>query len=161
MAFGSGTAAGVGGAVSDIFAGMGASSKAKGLKLEAQQYRRSAAFSLQQAELSRQSTAIKDASLLRQMFMVVGGTQAALGAAGFSGGGSATDIMAMNASQAAMERATAHASGLVQEEGYKVQAENYQSMAKAADAAAKAAKSSEIGSYISAGIKLAGAVVTL
>lgn len=161
MAFGAETASGFGGAVSDLFGGSGASAKAKGLKLEAQAYRRSAGFALQQAEFTRQNTAIKDAQLTRNAFMVVGGTQAALGAAGLSGGGSALDVMAMNASQAALEKATSHASGLIAEQGYKVQAENFQSMAAAADAAAKAAKKSGIGSFISGGIKAAGAIATL
>lgn len=147
MAFGMGTFSAIGGAVSDIFGGQeradgmriqatGTRLKAYGDRMAADNYDLSAGFADTNQEFTRQATAIKLAQQDRQLYLGLGTTQADVGAAGFTMGGSALDLMRAGAQQGALTRQVLGQQGLISEEGYKVQGTSYRNMATAARYAA-------------------------
>lgn len=138
MAIGTGTFSSLGAAAQDLFSAETHRTRARGLELEAGNYDRSAAFSLQNARFTEISTEIKEHQLDRELYKARGGISADVAGAGFAQSGSALDIMADSASQGALMRGVATEQGLITEQGYKVEAENYRSMAEASRMAAEA-----------------------
>lgn len=161
MAFGTGTINSAAGAVSDLFAAEGLRLKAKGLRLEAQNYDAASEFAEKNARFAEVSTGIKTAQTEREIYKTIGGQQADIAGAGFAQGGSALDLLRDSASQGALQLAVGQQQGLIQEEGYEVQAKNYQNMASAARFAAEAEENAATGATWTAGIKAAGAVFSI
>jgi len=138
MAIGAGTFNSLGAAANDLFSIDTHRTKAGGLRIEAQNYDRSAAFSDQNARFTELSTGIKTMQLDRELYKTIGGQAADVAGAGFAASGSALDLMADSARQGALMRAVTTEQGLITEEGYKVEAENYRRMGEAARMAAEA-----------------------
>jgi hypothetical protein len=161
MAFGAGTIGSIGGAVQDLFGSEAHELKAKGLRLEAENYEDAAGFATKNAEFSRISTGIKLAQQDREIYKTLGGVTADVAGAGFSMSGSALDIMRDSASQGALMKAVAGEQGLIQEEGYNVQAKSYANMSKAAEFAAQAEDTAADASMWSAGFKGASAIASI
>jgi hypothetical protein len=161
MAFGTGTIANIGGAVQDLFGSEAHELKAKGLRLEAQNYDEAAGFATQNAGFARTSSEIKQAQLDRESYKALGGIQADVAGAGFAASGSALDILRDSASQGALMKAVASTQGLIQEEGYNVQAKSYQNMSQAAEFAAQAEDTAAEASTWSSVFKGAAAFTSL
>lgn len=161
MAFGAGTINSVGGAVQDIFGAEAHEIKAKGLRLEGENYKEAAGFATQNAEFSRISTGIKLAQQDRETYKALGGIQADVAGAGFAMSGSALDIMRDSASQGALMKAVAGEQGLIQEEGYNVQSRSYENMSRASEFAAQAEDTAATASLWSAGFKSLAAVTSI
>lgn len=161
MAFGTGTINSIGGAVQDLFAADAHRTKAKGLRIEAENYEEASGFAKQNAQFVETSTAIKQAQLDRENYKALGGIQADVAGAGFAASGSALDILRDSASQGALMKAVASTQGLIQEEGYNVQARSYQNMSKAAEFAAQAEDTAAEASQWSAGFKGLAAVASI
>ncbi len=161
MPFGPGTINSIGGAVQDLFGAKAYEKKAQGLRIEAENYDLASGFATKNAEFSRVSTGIKLAQQDRETYKALGGIQADVSGAGFNVSGSALDIMRDSASQGALMHAVAGEQGLIQEEGYKVQAETYTNMGKAAKLAASAADDASNASLWSAAFKGASAVFSV
>jgi len=161
MAFGAGTISSLGGAVSDLFAGQAAGFKAKGSEFEKRNYLLASDLAEQNARFTETSTAIKQAQLAREVTKTTGGMEADVAGAGFAEGGTALDLLRESASQGALTHAVAGQQGLITEAGYKEQAQSYQNMASAAQVAIDADKAAQEGSFITAGLKVAGAVASV
>lgn len=161
MAFGAGTINSFGSAVNDLFSADTHRARAKGLALEAENYDRSAAFSLQNEQFTKTSTDIKQHQLDREAFKSFGGTQADVAGAGFAESGSALDILRDSASQAALTRAVAGEQGLITEQGYEVEAENFRNMSAAARVAQDAENQAADRAPWLAGIHAAAAVASI
>lgn len=161
MAFGTGTISSIGGAVQDIFGAEAHGLKAKGLRLEAENYDEASGFAKQNADFSRISTGIKLAQQDREIYRTLGGAQADIAGAGFAMSGSAIDVLRDSASQGALIKAVAGEQGLIQEEGYNVQSRSYENMAKAARFAAEAEDTAATASQWSAAFKGLNAVASI
>lgn len=161
MAFGTATISSIGGAVQDLFASEAHGLKAKGLRLEAENYEDAADFAEQNAEFSRISTGIKLAQQDREIYKVTGGITADVSGAGFDMSGSALDIMRDSAAQGSLMSAVAGQQGLIQEEGYQVQAKSYNNMSQAAKFAAEAEDKAGTASKWAAGFKFATAAFSI
>lgn len=161
MAIGNATFSDFGGAASDIFAGFGAQSKAKGDLLEQQNYQLAAQYALKEAQYTKMSTAIQEFQQQREVTKSLGQTAADVAGAGFAASGSALDILRESAGQGALQHAVLGYQGLIQEEGYKEQAQSYENMAQAAGDAASAEKMAGTGDFITGGIKVAAGIATL
>lgn len=161
MAFGAGTINSVGGAVQDIFASSAHETKAKGLRIEADNYDLASGFATKNAQFTETSTAIKQAQTDREIYKTLGGISADVAGAGFASSGSALDILRDSASQGALTKAVGEQQGLITEEGYRVQAETYTNMGKAARMAADAEDTAATGAKVSAGFKAAAAVTSV
>jgi hypothetical protein len=160
MAFGSGTINSIGGAVNDLFAAEGHEAKAKGLRIEADNYDLASGYALKNEKFVETSTAIKQAQLDREIYKTIGGQAADVAGAGFSASGSAIDIMRESAAQGALTKAVGQQQGLITEEGYKVQAQTYTNMGEAARLAADAEDNAATGSLWSTGFHAAAAVAS-
>jgi len=158
MAFGTGTINSLGGAVQDLFAAEAHESKAKGLRIEGENYDLASKFSQKNEQFTETSTAIKQAQLDRETFKTIGGQAADIAGAGFASSGSALDLMRDSASQGALTKAVGAQQGLITEEGYKVQAQTYTNMGEAARMAADAEDEAATGARWSAGFHAASAV---
>lgn len=152
--FGASTVSGLGGAASDLFSFGASGLRAKGNRLEAEQYERSAKYADLNAQFTETTTGIKLAQQQRQSFQQIGTIGADVAGAGLAESGSALDLLHQAHSQSALENAVLQQQGLITEEGYKVQAENYRSMAEAARLSADAQELGGVGSLVSAGLKL-------
>jgi hypothetical protein len=148
-------------AVSDIFAGFGAETKAQGDLLEAQEYQQAAAFAFKEAAYTKMSTAIQEQQETREVNKALGQTTADIAGAGFATKGSSMDILRESASQGAITKAVVQYQGLIKEEGYRQQAQSYETMAAAANMAAGAEKTAATGDFIGAGISAIAMVAML
>lgn len=143
-----------GGAVSDLFGGIGdlqqGALKAKGLNLQASGLRIKAQGDLAEAseydlagnlataneKFTEQSQAIKQMQLDRQIASSQGQTSADVAGAGFASSGSALDILRDSASQGALTKQVLGQQGLITEAGFQEQADSFSVMSKAARTAA-------------------------
>lgn len=150
-----------GGAVSDLFAGIGDQYKAQGDQIEKGMYESDASLATQNAAYTQQSTAIKLAQQSRANFQSQSETEANVAGAGLKMSGSALDILANNASQGELTKQVMQQQGLMTEEGYKEQATAYTDQADAAGVAASAAKTAGIGADISGALKGVAAVASI
>ena len=153
MAIGGGTFSDIGGGISDLFAASADRSKAAGDLFEAQNYDLAAKYADQEAEFTKESTAIQTMQAERQIYSSMNQTCADIAGGGFAASGSGLDILAQSASQGALQQAVIQRQGLITEQGYGEQAQSYRTMEQAANMAA--------GAEISAGFKFAAAVGSL
>lgn len=167
--FGMGTVNEIGGAVNDIFGSqMQAKSlelKAKGDQVEAADYLLAAQLAGENEQYTEQSFAVKQAQTNREIEMSMGDVEAGVASNGFNLSGSGLDILKDSAQQGALQKQLLAQQGLITEEGYKVSQQQYQNMAQYAQYAAgveqKMAKEQKMMGYISAGIKVAGAIASM
>lgn len=169
MAFGNATFTDLAGAVGDILQGQ---ATAKGLRLkaqgdltEAQNYDLAASLAGENAEFTKQSTAIKETQAQREIYLGLGKTESDVAGAGFQMSGSALDILRMGASQGALTKQVIGQQGLITEAGYQEQQQAYTNMAGAARYAAGEEESmagdAQRNGWITGGIKGAAALATL
>src|ERR1700730_6424021 len=129
-----------GGAVNDIFAGIGAATnaslQAKGLRIKAagnlaegQEYDLAASLAAENEKFTETSTQIQEAQRERENTLQIGGQRADIAAAGFAESGSALDILRDSASQGALSKAVLGQQGLITEAGYTEQEASYNLMA--------------------------------
>lgn len=161
MALGNSTFSDVGAGVSDIFAAQGARAKQGSDYAEQREYQDAAGLAFQNEEITKQSTAIKEAQLNREVTMSLGKTTADVAGAGFAESGSALDILRSSAQQGALSKAVAGQQGLIQEAGFEEQGQSYLQMANAAGEAGKAEGIAETGDYVAAGVNAVAAIATL
>jgi hypothetical protein len=140
----------LGGAVSDLFAGLGATTqanlKAQGLNLNAQGLRLKAQGDLAEGQeydlasglaaaneaYTAKSTAIQVAQQERSTTLQMGGQQAAQAGAGFAASGSGLDILADSAAQGQLAKSVLQQQGAITEAGYQEQSDSYTLMANTA-----------------------------
>src|SRR5262245_60959100 len=91
-------------AVSDFFAADALRTKAKGARIEAEQYGLARDLSNLNAQYTQQSTAIRQYQLERQAHLVTGEQRADVAASGFGEAGSALDLMRDSVTQAALTK---------------------------------------------------------
>lgn len=169
MAFGLGTINAFGGAVQDLMQGEATakslSLKAAGNRSEAENYGLAADLADQNAEFTRQSTAVKQYQADRALLLGQGQTQSDIAGAGFGNSGTALDLMRMNAQQGALTRSVLTQQGLITEAGYQEQSKAYSNMQKAALYAAQVqdemADDARSNSQISAGFKVAAGIASI
>lgn len=161
MALGSGTIGAAGGAVSDLFAASALRSRAKGNRIEGEEYSLAANLADQNAKFTETSTNIKQFQLQRGINMTLGQQQADVAGSGFAAGGTALDLLADSARQGALTKAVAENQGIIEESNYKEQAQSFRLMTEAANLAATSADHAAQGAEYSAAIKGAAAVGTL
>lgn len=161
MALGAGTFNALGGAVSDLFAAQGLRTKAKGSRIEAQEYDLASNLALQNEQFTKTSTAIKDAQAQRGIYQTLGQQQADVAGSGFAESGSALDLLRDSASQGALNKAVLNQQGQIEEAGYEEQSKSYQLMASASRMAADADEKAAGGADWAAALKGAAAVASL
>ena len=163
MATGASTFTDVGGAVADLFAGLGAATssqlKAQGLDIEAmgtdisaqslqvkaagdlaeaQEYGLAGALASQNAAFTDVSTKIQLAQQDRQTTMTIGSQKAAVGGGGLAESGSALDVLRESASQGALAKSVLASQGQITEAGFNEQAASYDLMQTTAQTTATA-----------------------
>lgn len=162
------TFADVGGAVSDIFGGIGAAESAKiqsqGEAAEAQNYFLAAQLASENKEFTVESTAIQEAQASRQIALAGGAQVAETAGAGFERGkGSAFYIAKSIQQQGALEKQVLGQQGLITEAGYQEQAQAYTTLAYAAENASQEESSlssfDTLAGFVGAAFKVAAAVV--
>ena len=136
-----------GGAVSDIFGGLGA------LK-EAGSYTAAANLAAENARFAEESTAVQEEQVQRAVETKMGAEAAATSGAGFSYSGSAQDLMRESAQQGAYTKALTELQGTITAAGYQEQSAAYQN-------AASAAKTASTGSFIGGAIKAVSGIASL
>lgn len=161
MAFGTGTITAATGAVSDLFAASGHSTKAAGDRIEADNYDMASDLALQNSKYTEDSTKIKLAQQDRELTMTIGGQQAGTAGAGLAASGSALSLLADSASQGGLTHAVLQQQGVITEAGYQEQAASYTNMAKAARMAADAEDTASTGSMITGIMKGITAVASI
>jgi hypothetical protein len=189
MASIAGFGAGISGAVSSLFDAKAHNAKAdmygieaqadllkgKGAKIEGEAYDRASQLALLNKDYAAQSTAIQAAQADRQITIAQGTVRANIGAGGLQESGSALDVLAMGASQGALQKEVIQQQGLISEESYQEQSDVYKKMVEASDVAvqgsllaheehlkaAQSEKDAATGSYIGAAIKGVAGVASL
>lgn len=161
MAFGKDTFSLAGGAVDSLFSGLALQTKAKGSRIEAENYDLSANLSLENERYTRHSTEIKQLQTDRDIYRSQGETRADIAGSGLSMSGSALDILKDSASQGALTKAVMGEQGYLEEASYQQQADSFKLMASASRMAAAADDTAAVGSFISSGIKAASGLGTL
>jgi hypothetical protein len=119
-----------------ILSAEGLQIKAAGDIAEGKEYDIAAALARQNEEYTRQSTAIQQTQLDRQITATIGGQEAGTGAAGLKESGSALDLLADSAKQGALAKSVLAEQGVITEAGYEEQAQSYDVMSAAAKATA-------------------------
>lgn len=161
MAIGGSTFTDFGGGISDLFAASADQSKAQGDILEGQNYALAAKYALQEAQFTKESTAIQSMQAERATYQSTSQTRADIAGGGFAASGSGLDILASSASQGALQQAVIQRQGLITEKGYDEQAESYKNMEDAANMAAGAENTAALGADIGAGFKFLAGAATL
>lgn len=134
----------VGGAVKDLFGGIGELESAGG-------YTTAAKFATQNADIAKQSEQIQETQAQRKIYTTLGGQQADFAGAGLANSGSATDVMRSSAEQGSLTKQLIAAQGQINVNGYEEEASNYTAMASAA-------KTSGTGSIIGGVISAAASI---
>lgn len=119
------------GAITDLFG-------AAGDKAEANAYSTAAKLAGQNAQITQTSTAISEYQAGRALYQTVGKGEAAAGANGLTGGGSAQDIMRSSVSQGALQKQIIGAQGQINSNAYEAESAQYTGMQQAAVAAQQA-----------------------
>jgi len=169
MAFGTGTINAFGGAVSDILGGQsqarGLRIKAQGNLVEAENYDLASGLALQNAEFTKESTAVRLMQQQREAELGIGQTQADIAGAGFANSGSALDILRSGAQQGALTQQILGRQGLITEAGFEEQSQAYNRLSGFARYAASEENSmaddAERNSFITGGIKAAAGIASL
>jgi hypothetical protein len=131
MAIASGIFKAAGGVAQDLFSQQSLRTRAKGQRMEAEQYDLAAGYAREQKLYTRQSTELKQFQTERNILKTIGGQKADVAAAGFGAGGTALDLLRDSASQGALEKAVFSFQGAVDETAFEQQAKSYEFMAKA------------------------------
>lgn len=142
-----------GAGLSDLFQASGDMSKATGDLAEAANYDLAAKFAGQEAEFTKESTAIQSMQAERAMYSSMSQTRADIAGGGFAASGSGLDILAQSASQGALSQAVIQRQGLITEQGFLEQQQSYLNMESAADMAASAEKKAAGGADIGAALQ--------
>lgn len=137
----------IGGAVGDIFTGIGQQQSAKTLRIAAR-------YAGENADLAETSTRIQRAQLDRQAYRTIGGQKADVAGAGFSASGSALDLLRDSMAEAAMADNLTALQGQIEVNAYTAQQKSLLGQAKQADIAAK-------GSFIGSIFKVIAGVAAL
>lgn len=183
MAFSSSTFSNAGGAVSDLFGGIGSILKgdasAESLRLKAQgdlaeasQYDLAQTLAQQNAQFTQASTGIQQQQQVRNTTMQIGGQKAAISGGGFAESGSGLDILRDSAQQGALAKEVIGQQGQMTQAGYEEQATSYGIMAntarqtaageeKIADDTKDAGILGGIGSFAGGALKGVAAIATL
>jgi hypothetical protein len=124
---GAGTAIGGGMGVggmnfNSIGAGIGDFFQAAGAQKEGQAYGEAATLASQEAEFTKESTAVQNAQASRQVMMTIGGAKAQASSNGFTGGGSNEMLLRSSAQQAALGHQMITMQGGINEAAYAEQA---------------------------------------
>jgi hypothetical protein len=119
----------LGGAVSDLFGGIGDLTESQG-------YATAAKIAQSNEQLEQASTAIQETQANRQIYQAQGATQAAYGNAGLAMSGSAQDVLRMGAQQGALKKQILGVQGQINEQNYAEQAQSFSQMASTATTAA-------------------------
>lgn len=173
----------LGGAVSDLFAGIGASTQAdlkaqsdrlqaQGDLAEAANYDLAASYAGLNAGYTADSTAIKQQQQDRETMMAIGGQKAAIAGSGLAASGSALDVLRDSAAQGQLAKSVLGAQGQITEASYQEQQQSYENMSAAAKSTAaglqnianeteQAGQSQGIGDFFSGAIKGVAALATL
>jgi hypothetical protein len=159
--FGDSTVSDIGGAVSDFFQAGAYKFRAKGARIEEEEYTQAAALSDLNAQYTKESTDLKTYQEGRKANLTLGEQAADVATNNFESSGSALDLLRDSASQGAITQAVIEQQGLVEQKGYEEQAASYRLMASAAETAAKADDQAATGSMWAAGLKGAAAIATL
>lgn len=93
----------------------------------------------QNAQVSKESTAIQQVAAQRQIFQTEGAQQAQVGGAGFAAGGSAGALLRSSAQQGSLTHQLLQTQGVLNVNSYEEQAAAYKAQASAAGAAGAAA----------------------
>lgn len=152
-----GTLSNFGGSVADLYAASGLQSRAKGARIEAQEYGLGATEADLNAQFTKVSTDIKQYQTQRSLFHSLGSTMADVASSGFANTGSALDIERDSAMQGELTKAVLGAQGQIEEAGYEEQAASFRLMQQAANEAATAADNAAKGAQWGAAIKGAAA----
>jgi hypothetical protein len=147
--------------VSDIFAGFGDEAKQQGDILEQGQYLQAVQYAYEEAQATKQSTAIQEMQQSRDISKSLGQTTADVAGAGFATSGSALDLLRESASQGALQKQVTQEQGNITEMGYREQQQSYQTMAAAAGVAAGAEGKAAEGAFIGAGISFATSIAQM
>jgi hypothetical protein len=150
----------IGAGVSDLFQADADRSKARYDLLEGQEYGLASDLALQNEQVTKMSTAIKEAGENREITQALGKTQADVAGAGFAESGSALDILRSGAQNGAILKAATAENGLIQEASYQEQADSYKLMQTAADQAAQAEMTAAKGAKWGAILNFAGAAIS-
>lgn len=148
-------------AVQDIFSIGAYEAKAKGQRLEAEQYDIASAAARHNAVLAGVSTEIRTAQQQRSFLKTMGAQQAGVAFAGFGAGGTALDLLRESTAQGALEKGVLEQQGLIEAESYEVQAKSYDLMAQASRLSAEASEEAADNAWWTAGLKGTAAVATL
>lgn len=139
---------GLGGAVGDIFGGLGGFDVAKGYKAQKKGYEGAAELSRINATIADQANKIQGVKTEREIFRTLGGQQADIGAAGLKASGSALDVIRDSAQQGSLAMQLINRQGAIEQVGYQQEEQSYLAQAAAAAANAKASKKGGIGGLI-------------
>lgn len=161
MALGPATFQAAGGAVQDLFAASALRTKARGSRIEAEQYDLASRLALQNEQFSRTSTEIKQVQQQRGLYMNLGQQAADVAASGFASSGSALDLLRDSASQGALTKAVVGQQGLIEQAGYRQQAQSFQLMSSAARMAARADEDAADMAPLTAMMKIGASLATL
>lgn len=156
QAFGS-----LGAGVSDLFAGLGAESKAAGDYAEAAEYNLAADWANKEAEYTKNSTAIQEMQESREISKSLGQTTADVAGAGFATSGSAMDLLRDSAQQGALQKQVTQVQGNITMQGYEEQAKSDEMMANAAVMAGNAEGKAATGDFIGAGIQAVAGIASM
>lgn len=118
----------VGAAASDLFSGIGNFQAAASYRGSAKSFRKN-------ASLEKQSGAIKDAQVQRELFKVIGGQRADVASSGFSSSGTALDLLRDSQRQGGLVAAQTKLQTAINVETYEGQAKSAESQANAEDTA--------------------------
>jgi hypothetical protein len=121
------------GAAGDLFQGIFG---AAGDLAEAKAYKQAAAYSHQNAIISREAGDIRLEQTGRAIYKTLGSQQAGYAAAGLTGGGSAQSVLRSSVSQGALEKAIVNEQANINVIGYLSQEAQFKGMAAASKAAA-------------------------
>ena len=115
----------LGSGINDFFQAAGAAAEGK-------EYGYAAQLASQEAEFTKESTAVQNAQASRQVMMTVGAQKAGVSATGFTQSGSALSLLKASAQQAALGHQMITMQGGINEAAYQEQAKAYTTMKEAA-----------------------------
>lgn len=161
MALGNDTFSAISGSVNDLFSGLAGLERAAGSAAEAQAYGIAATISREQAEFTKESTAVKTFMADRQIYKAIGREETQIAGAGFEKSGTALDLLRESAQQGSLETQLLQRQGLITQESYEQQAKSYDFMKSAAEHAADAGVLGSIGSFVNSAVKGAFVVASL
>lgn len=138
----------LGGAVSDIFGGIGTLKGAKAFQVASQYSQKAAQYATENAGIAEASGRVKQLQAERQIYQVIGGQQADVAGAGFAKSGSALDLMRSSVEQGALTKALLENQTQIEVRGYRQEAEAKLAEAAQYQAQASAQKTSGIGGIL-------------